>query len=287
MKSAAEQFDEIPVTLLVALAYVTLAFVTDPLEPTGEALAAHGWLTPFLAANGEPWRLLTCAFLHGGILHLVFNLATLLAIGPALERSLGSLRFLLLYVVSALGGSIGVCLLYGIGNPVVGGSGALFGMMGALVAINMRSGRHLLAFLDFEGPRRLFASIAGNLVIGWVLPFVSNTAHIGGLLAGFLVTFLWLDPGRADRRHLRRWRLAFTALFASLLFASIVPATRYDWLWNQGVFVADPIRRERLQRAAAMSCYGLHEATAADVARFHAQFLEPLLRSRDAPGTGR
>ncbi len=93
MKGALEQIDEIPVTLLVAIAYVTLAFLTDPFQPSGEQLAAYGWLSPFLAANGEPWRLLSCAFLHGGILHLLFNLSMLLALGPALERSLGSVRY--------------------------------------------------------------------------------------------------------------------------------------------------------------------------------------------------
>jgi len=237
VKELLQHADRTPVTLLIALAYGTLLVLTDPFgrdgAEFGKQLEAYGWLTPKLAADGEAWRMLSSAFLHGGIVHVLFNLAMLFAIGPALELSLGSLRYLVLYVVAALGGSIAVCLFYDIHQPVVGGSGALFGMMGALLAINMRSGRHLFSFLDFEGPRRLIGMIVVNLVIGWLLPMVSNTAHIGGLIAGFLVTFLWLRPGREVTVDLRRWRSAGVALFLSLLFASLMPVTRYDWLLRQ------------------------------------------------------
>lgn len=274
MKNPLQELDQIPVTMLVALAYVTAAFLTDPFAPTGEQLHAAGWLSPLLAADGEPWRLLSHAFLHGGLLHLAFNTMMLMSVGPALERSLGSLRFLLLYVVAALGGGIAVCLLYDIRMPIVGGSGALFGMLGALLAINMRAGRHALAFLDYEGPRRLVSMIVANLVIGFLIPFISNTAHIGGLLAGFAVTWLWLWPGRSRSPRLGRWRLATTALFGGLLFASIFPAWRYDYLWNQSQR-ANKEHRAALQRAAAMAYFGLPQASASDIERFVELELEP------------
>ena len=256
MKGLLEHADEIPVTLVVALAYVTLAILT----PTNEHLDRYGWLMPTLAADGEPWRMLTSAFLHGGFLHLGFNLIMLLQIGPMLERSLGSLRFVVLYVVSAVGGNIGVCLVNDVWQPVVGGSGALFGMMGALVAMNMRSGRHLFSFLDFEGPRRLLGLIAVNLVIGWLLPFVSNTSHVGGLVSGFGVTFLWLVRAREPSQMLWRWRIATAALFASLLFASLVPVTRFDWLHRQAK-AANPSAQPALRRAAAMAYSGRASVT--------------------------
>jgi membrane associated rhomboid family serine protease len=275
MKTLLEHADEIPVTLLVVVAYVSLAFVTGLMQPDGELLAAYGWLTPLLAADGEPWRLVSHAFLHGGIVHLAFNTYMLLAVGPALERSLGSVRFACLYLVAALGGGIAVCLCYDVGQPVVGGSGALFGLLGGLVALFARSGRHAFAFLAFEGPRALLSMIAANLVIGWLLPFVSNTAHIGGLVAGFGVTLLWLAPPRRPTALLWHWRAATAALFAGLLFASLVPATRYDWLWNHGVRAADPASRDRLQRAAVMSYYGLPAASSDDLLRFVATVLAP------------
>lgn len=234
MNDLMQQLNRAPVTFLIALAYVTLAFLTDPFEPSGQQLHTYGWLIPLFAGNGEGWRLFAHAFLHGGILHLGFNTLALVNLGPAIEQSLGSVRFAVLYVIAALGGGIAVCLLYPVDQPVVGGSGALFGFMGALLALNMRSGRHLFSFLDFEGPRRLIGWIVANLVISFMIPHVSNTAHVGGLSTGFLVTFLWLVPGRAPSPLLWQWRAAVTALFAGLLFWSLVPSTRFDHLWLEG-----------------------------------------------------
>jgi membrane associated rhomboid family serine protease len=153
-----------------------------------------------------------------------------------------------LYVVTAIGAGLGACLLYHPEQPLVGGSGALFGMLGAAVAINVRSGRHALAFLEFEGPRRLLGMIAANLAIGFLIPYVSNTAHLGGLLTGFVVTLLWLRPGEASATQ-RAWRLATAALFAAALFAAIAPVTRSDWLDAELASTPPGPRREALERA--------------------------------------
>jgi membrane associated rhomboid family serine protease len=245
--------DEIPVTLLVALAWVTLLVVCEPFrdEEFAARLARFGWLTPH-GALAEPWRLCSYSFLHGGVLHLVFNLSALMSLGPALERSLGSLAFALLYVVSAITGGLAICLANDPFAPTVGGSGSVFGMLGALVAMNMRSGRHVFAFLDFEGPRRLLGWIAVNLLIGFLLPMVSNSGHIGGLLGGFLLTFLWLRSG-SPTRALWQWRAAITALAAGLLFAVLVPVTRSDWLAQAADQTGDERRHEALVRAMLRS----------------------------------
>lgn len=251
MNDALRKLDEIPVTLVTAVAYVTLFVVCKPFEAPEEfhtRLEHYGWLTGRLAAGGEPWRLLAYAFLHGSVLHLLVNLASLMSLGPMLERSLGSVRFLVLYVVSALGGGLGTCLLYHPNGSVVGGSGALFGMLGCAVAMNMRAGRHLLDFLSFEGPRQLLGMIAINLAIGFWLPFISNTGHVGGLVTGFLVTFLWLRPGPTSVEQ-RSWRLATAALFAGLLFATLQPVTRLDRLASEAEQAAEPQRQRQLLRA--------------------------------------
>lgn len=252
MSRAPSAADAFPATVVVAIACGTLAVLTRMFGPPEEfeaLLLEHGMLTPRLVADGDWWRLLAAAFLHGGAVHLVFNLLMLWNLGPAIEQSLGSLRFAALYVASALFGNVAVCLLYDPRQPVIGASGAIFGLMGAAVALNMRSGRHAFAFLDFEGPRRLFGTIAVNLVIGFLLPFVSNTAHIGGLLAGFAVTWLWLAPARRAAPGLRRWRLAVSALGLALLAWSLCPVTRADWLQKAYNRELDPAREAQLREA--------------------------------------
>ena len=265
MKDVLRSADEIPVTLVTALAYGTLAVMTKPFGPPDE-FAEHlhrlGHLTPNLVLTGEAWRLLAHAFLHVGPVHLLLNLASLAAFGPALERSLGSVRFLGLYLVGALGGGLLVCCSYDPRQPVVGGSGALFGLMGAAMAMNMRSGRHVLAFLDFEGPRRLVVSILVNLLFGVVYPMVSNTAHVGGLVAGFLVTFLWLRPGEPSAVQ-TRWRLASLALAAGAACGTFAPVARSDWLQRELLATPDPVRRADLLRAATRAA-GLQPVAAPD-----------------------
>ena len=236
MKELLEKADQFPATLVTVIAYVTMAFLTDPFHPGTEALHAYGSLRPLEVSEGEPWRLLSAAFLHGGIVHLGFNTWFLGQIGPLLERSLGSVRWVILYVVAALGGSLAVCLVNDPMQIVVGGSGALFGMLGAAVAMQMRSGRHAFSFLDFEGPRRLLGLIAVNLVIGFLLPFISNTAHLGGLCAG-----------------LGAWRAVTMLLFDSVTLHALRPVTRWDWLWNRGVEATSAAQREALHRAAAIA----------------------------------
>ena len=124
MRDLIEKADEIPVTLVVLVAYVTLAFMTGVREPDSEKLAAYGWMTALAVSEGEWWRLLTSSFLHGGLLHLAMNSFALMQLGPAVERSLGSARFLALYAIAELGSSLAVCLVYDPRMPVVGGSGA-------------------------------------------------------------------------------------------------------------------------------------------------------------------
>lgn len=270
MKSLIDQADEIPVTLVVAIAYVTLAFLTGLFGGTELMLDEYGAMTPLQVSEGEWWRLLAAAFLHGNLVHLGFNTWALVALGPAVERALGSLRMLSLYVVSALGGHLACCLVYAPGQSVVGGSGALFGIMGAIVAWQMQKAKSPLAFLDYEGPRRILGLIAVNIVLGLMVPYVSNTAHVGGLIAGFLVTYQWLVPSRETgaaglRNH---FRLAIAALFASITFHALMPVTRYDWLWNRHVTETDPDRRIRLRNAALMSWRGRTTITPADLLEF-------------------
>jgi membrane associated rhomboid family serine protease len=167
---------------------------------------------PGLTGAFEPWRLLTGALVHSSLWHLGLNMLALWMIGRSLEPLLGRWRFLTLYVLCALGGSVAVTLL-SFTTPVVGASGAIFGLFGALLVI----GRHLGA--NVAG----IALVLGiNLVIGFVPGFnVSWQAHVGGLVTGLLVGFIFTRTRSVRQRMTQIWLLA--AVGAGLIGLLVLP----------------------------------------------------------------
>ena len=174
-------------------------------------------LYPELTGRFEPWRLITTALVHGSFWHVGLNMLALWMIGRSLEPLLGRWRFLTLYLLSALGGSVAVTLLSFL-TPVVGASGAIFGLFGALLVI----GRHIGA--NIGG----IAIILGvNLVIGFIPGFnVSWQAHVGGLLTGVLVAFIFTRTRSPRRRGLQIALLAavLAGLVALLFLPVLLPA---------------------------------------------------------------
>ena len=155
----------------------------------GVSSSAFGYgLSPFAVANGEWSRIGTAVFLHGSFLHLAFNMYVLFAIGRQLELLLGSVRFVVLYAISALGG---VAATFTFSDPAivsVGASGAIFGLMGGLLV----AGRRLRYDVT-----QVVILIAINVAIGFAVPNIDWRAHLGGLLAGFAVgTVLTRPRGR-------------------------------------------------------------------------------------------
>lgn len=262
MSTLRDQLDRTPVTFLVLLAYVTFAFLTDPLRPSTGALIERGAALGVLIQDGEPWRLFTYSLLHGGLLHLLFNGWFLFLFGPQLEARLGSLRFALLYVVTAISGAIAGGLMTEPIVPLVGGSGSLFGMFGAAIALLMRDGRTHLDFLSYRGPRSLLLLIGFNLVLGWLLPFVSNSAHVGGLVSGFALTFCFFARDRARARPdatSRAIRIAWIALFAGLVLYATRPVLRWDYLYRQGLSAPTELERRGYRTALERGGVSLFE----------------------------
>lgn len=249
MKDLIETADEIPVTLLVALAYLGLAALTDPLHPATATLVRYGAASGIAIADGEPWRLVSHAFLHGNLLHLVFNLYALIVAGPTLERSIGSVRFALVYLVSAVAGGLAGSLWNHPLGVLVGGSGALFGMFGAFAALLARGGREPTEFLRSAGGKQLLGNIGLNLVLGMLIPFISNSAHIGGLLAGFALTWWFLSTPRRQGPARRGTRVALAAVFAAALLAALQPVHRWDYYLLTWQRAEDAARRDELRRA--------------------------------------
>jgi membrane associated rhomboid family serine protease len=149
----------------------------------------------------EPWRMLTAAFLHsqGFILHIALNMYMLWIFGQALEPLLGRARFLAVYLLSAFGGSVGYLLLtplYVPGQPlygVVGASGAIFGLFGAMLLVQRHRG---------GDTRQLWILIVINGVIGFLVPQIAWQAHLGGLITGGLCAAVIAYTPRGRRQGL-------------------------------------------------------------------------------------
>jgi len=134
-----------------------------------------------LIVQGEYWRLLTPIFLHAGIAHLAFNMYALYVLGMEVERLFGRSRFLVLYFLSGLGGSV-LSFLYG-ARISVGASGAIFGLAGALVAYFARH-REVFGRRGRQQLVNIVAVVGINLIIGFSLPGIDNLGHLGGLIVG-------------------------------------------------------------------------------------------------------
>jgi membrane associated rhomboid family serine protease len=148
-------------------------------------------LIPVAVHHGQWYRLITATFLHANPSHIIFNMLLLAIVGSPVEAELGKVRFLALYLVSALGGSVASYLLGPAFQPGVGASGAIFGVMGAYFVIARRMRWDTSAILVLIGV---------NLFLGFATTGIDWRAHIGGLITGAVV-------GLAMSRSRSGWQL--------------------------------------------------------------------------------
>jgi membrane associated rhomboid family serine protease len=154
----------------------------------------HLYMQGQLVAQGQWYRMITSVFFHTEILHIGMNMWSLWVIGPAIEQLLGRWRYLGLYLVSGLAGSA-LQLIVAPDTLSLGASGAIFGLLGALVVLQRKRGYQL-------GP--IVAIILVNLVATFAIPGISWEAHVGGLVAGALVG-LGLAHAPQRNRALVQW----------------------------------------------------------------------------------
>jgi rhomboid protease GluP len=153
----------------------------------GPFLLELGWKDTALIAEGQYWRLVTPLFLHGGPAHVAFNSYALYIIGPQVERTFGYLRFVGIYLLSGVAGVI-ASMAFRPEAKSVGASGAIFGLLGALIVYLYRNRELFGGF----GRRRLSALVrvaALNLLLG-IAPIIDNWGHMGGLAGGAALTWL-------------------------------------------------------------------------------------------------
>ena len=140
-------------------------------------------------ADGQLWRLVTAMFLHFGVAHIVLNVLALLHLGPALEPALGRLRFLTLYMLSGVAGTVASYAFGPVLQRSAGASGAIFGLAAAAYVLERRRG---------GAEASSYAVLLGvNLVLTFVVPFIDVRGHLGGLVGGALVAgvFVLTPPG--------------------------------------------------------------------------------------------
>jgi len=169
---------------------------------------------PFVA-HGDWWRLITSAFLHANLLHIAFNMLALWWFGGPVEEYLGRARFVGLYVVAGLAGSAGALLQAPL-TPTLGASGAIFGILGAML------------ILEWQATGRLGGNamtlIVINLVISFAIPDISWGGHIGGLVGGILATLAYARWGRG---HAAYGRLGYGGVIGLVLVGAVSVAIAY------------------------------------------------------------
>jgi membrane associated rhomboid family serine protease len=163
-----------------------------------------------IAHYGEVYRLATSAFLHADLMHILFNMWALYVIGGPLEQWLGRTRYLGLYALSGLGGSVLVYLVTPVDGATLGASGAIFGLFGATFVLARK--------LNFD-VRWVVGLIVINLVFTFVAPGISWQGHIGGLVTGAAVGWAYAYSPRENRVLIQAGlSLAVVLLFAALIW---------------------------------------------------------------------
>lgn len=205
---------------VIGIVYVLTSVLSGSFfQPAFPVLVALGAKVNERIANGEVWRLLTAVFLHANLIHIFFNGYALSVLGPEAERFYGYGRFLALYLLSGLGGSIASYALSP--APAVGASGAIFGLIGGL-GIFYYLNRQALGEFGRNQVRGIAAIAFINLLIGFAAQgVIDNWGHLGGLVSGVLIGMA-LSP-----------RLTIDLRFFPPLLIRRFPAQ--GWLWAMAI----------------------------------------------------
>lgn len=209
-------FQTAPVSFTI-MAITAGIFVMGILSPAADAWLFRSFAQAnFLVAAGEWWRIFTAALLHGGMMHILFNMYALYLFGPRLEQQVGSPAFAALYVATAGTGGL-ISYAFGATSQIsIGASGAIFGLLGAWMFVAWKM-RHT------PGGRSMFNQLGMLLAINLALPlFVGGIdwrAHLGGLAGGILIAWLWsvLAVGKPNARAIRTGVAAAVAVGAAII----------------------------------------------------------------------
>lgn len=194
--------------MIINIVIFALMYILGNGSENAATLIKFGANVGALTKHGDIYRLITCAFLHIGFLHLLCNLYSMFMIGPTVEYFFGKLKFILIYLYSAIVASLFVLIFQGDNTVTAGASGAIFGLMGALLYFGY-------TYRGYIG-NRIITSVASviliNLFIGFTSVGISNAAHIGGLIGGLVISYM-LGAGVENKKSSR---ISGTIIFSLL-----------------------------------------------------------------------
>jgi membrane associated rhomboid family serine protease len=205
----------------VAVFLLNLAQGSSLTQVSGSLFVRGALYVPGGLDQGEWWRLITAAFLHASIIHLGMNMLVLWFIGAPVEQAIGRGRYLAIYVVSGLAGAAGA-LLASPNVATVGASGAIFGILGAALVLEMQGSKVLGG--------QAFGLIAVNLVFTFAIPNISVGGHVGGLIGGALSMLAFSRLGRTHGIYGRPGMLGIAGVIAVGVAAVLVAYFRVQGL---------------------------------------------------------
>ena len=200
-----EEIRKEPVTVALILINV-LIFIAVELTGTSQdawhVLNYGAGYTPCIVEKGEVYRLFTSMFLHFGIEHLVNNMLVLFVLGSRLEQVIGKIRFVLIYLLGGIAGNI-LSLVLELRSQEfsvsAGASGAVFAVMGAMIYVVIRN----KGWLGDLSMRQVLVMAAFSLYFGFTSSGVDNAAHVGGMIAGFVIAVLtWHPSSRVKGKYI-------------------------------------------------------------------------------------
>jgi membrane associated rhomboid family serine protease len=195
---------------------------------------AGGYYHPAVA-EGQWWRILAATFLHFGLLHLAMNMYALSHLGRVAEQLFGSAKFVTVYLLAGVGSTMAISVWYAYvlhepgGALMAGASGSIFGVMGLLAVVLLRGGTHAAQQIG----RSLVKDVLVMLAIGFVVPMISNTGHVGGLVVGAACGLFVKDrfAEKLDPASRGRWlRIALAIVLTAA--ASLVAAAWFALTWK-------------------------------------------------------
>lgn len=182
------------VSTIIAINFIV--YILTILPVFGDLIFYAGMSVNYLISEGQWWRIITSVFIHGGFIHVLFNMFSLFLFGPELEKIAGKARFITIYLLAGIFGNVATVVTQDPLYASVGASGAIFGIFGAFSALVYYTRRTMPQLKQIIMPL-----VVISVIITFLSPNVNIASHLGGLVTGFLLGLSYFSPKR-----IVRWR---------------------------------------------------------------------------------